>query len=119
MEGQMIIGKPWRQLLKLVVAATFGVGLLQSTGAARADDAGFERWIASFRSTALQNGISGATFDRAFAGVTDPDPGVFGKEGKQAEFVAPAWDYFDNRIQEKSISTGREMARKWKSWLDR
>lgn len=51
--------------------------------------------------------------------VTAPDPEVLEKAAKQAEFTAPAWDYFDNRVQEKSISTGREMARKYKSWLDR
>jgi membrane-bound lytic murein transglycosylase B len=118
MEGLMILGKRWRQMLKLAAAAAFSVGLLQSTGIARADS-GFERWVASFRATALDNGISGATFDRAFAGVTDPDPEVLEKANKQAEFVAPAWDYFDNRIQEKSIATGKEMARKWKPWLDR
>ena len=114
----MNIGKHWTGLMKLAAAVGLSFGLLHSSGPARAD-AGFERWVASFRATAGQNGISAATFDRAFAGVTDPDPEVLEKARKQAEFVAPAWDYFDNRIQEKSISTDREMARKYKSWLDR
>ncbi|HRQ85499.1 MAG TPA: hypothetical protein PLV70_10335, partial [Flavobacteriales bacterium] len=26
------------------------------------------------------------------------------------EFVAPAWDYFDNRVHDESVATGREMA---------
>jgi len=98
MEELMIIGKRWPRMLKLAAIAIFAAGLLQSTGAARAD-AGFERWIATFRATALKSGISGTTFDRAFAGVTEPDPEVLEKAAKQAEFVAPAWDYFDNRIQ--------------------
>ncbi len=106
-----------RSMLALAAAAGFGLALL-STGAAHAD-AGFDRWVASFRSTAAQSGISGTTFDRAFRNVTAPDPEVLEKAAKQAEFTAPAWDYFDNRVQEKSISTGREMARKYKSWLDR
>jgi membrane-bound lytic murein transglycosylase B len=29
------------------------------------------------------------------------------------------WDYFDNRVHEQSVATGRAMARKWKPWLDR
>ena len=62
----MNIGTCWRAALRLAAAAVFGVAVLQSAGQARAD-AGFERWVASFRSTAAQNGISGATFDRAFA----------------------------------------------------
>ncbi len=106
-----------RSMLALAAAAGFGLALL-STGAAHAD-AGFDRWVASFRSTAAQSGISGTTFDRAFRNVTAPDPEVLEKAAKQAEFTAPAWDYFDNRVQEKSISTGREMARKYKAWLDR
>jgi membrane-bound lytic murein transglycosylase B len=118
MEGLMFSGKRWNGFLRVAAAAAFAIALLQGAAPAKAD-AGFQRWVASFRSTAGQNGISGATFDRAFAGVTDPDPEVLEKARKQAEFVAPPWDYFDNRIQDKSISTGREMARKWKPWLDR
>jgi membrane-bound lytic murein transglycosylase B len=118
MEGLMPTGKRWKHLLGLAAAAAFGLALLLPAGSARADQ-GFERWVAGFRSTAAQNGVSGATFDRAFAGVTEPDPEVLEKARKQAEFTAPAWDYFDNRIQEKSISTGREMARKYKGWLDK
>jgi membrane-bound lytic murein transglycosylase B len=114
----MFTGKRWTGFLGVAAAAAFAIALLQGAGVARAD-AGFERWVASFRSTAGKNGISGATFDRAFAGVTEPDAEVLEKARKQAEFVAPPWDYFDNRIQDKSISTGREMARKWKPWLDR
>jgi len=118
MEGLMPTGKCWKHLLGLAAAAVFGVALLLPAGSARADP-GFERWVGSFRSVAAQNGVSGATFDRAFAGVSDPDPEVLEKARKQAEFTAPAWDYFDNRIQEKSISTGRAMARKYGAWLDK
>src|SRR5262245_30532459 len=95
MEGLMLMR--WKQLLGLAAAAAFGLALLLPAGSARADQ-GFERWVASFRSTAAENGISGATFDRAFANVTDPDPEVLEKARKQAEFTAEAWDYFDNRI---------------------
>ncbi|MDW6025046.1 lytic murein transglycosylase [Mesorhizobium sp. BAC0120] len=114
----MPIRKCLRGLLGLVAAAAFGLAILQSTGTAMAD-AGFQRWVAGFRATAMQSGISSATFDRAFRGVTDPDPEVLEKAAKQAEFIAPAWDYFDNRVQEQSIATGRAMARKYKLWLDR
>jgi membrane-bound lytic murein transglycosylase B len=82
-------------------------------------DAGFQRWIAGFRATATQSGISKSTYDRAFRGITDPDPEVIEKARYQPEFTAPVWDYFDNRVHEQSVSVGRAMARKYKPWLDR
>lgn len=84
-----------------------------------AADAGFQKWVASFRGVAASNGVSGATFDRAFRGVTAPDPEVLEKARYQPEFTAPVWDYFDNRVHEDSIAVGRQMARQWKPWLDR
>ena len=108
-----------RRRFLLGLAAPLALALLQSTTGIALADAGFGRWVASFRATAIQNGVSGATYDRAFAEVTEPDLEVLEKAAKQAEFVAPAWDYFDNRVQEKSISTGQQMARKYKPWLDK
>jgi membrane-bound lytic murein transglycosylase B len=37
-------------------------------------DAGFKRWVAEFKGTAAGAGISGSTFNRAFAGVDAPIP---------------------------------------------
>ena len=91
--------------------------LLPSTSAFA--DAGFRQWVAGFRATAVQNGVSGKIYDRAFRGIDAPDPVVLEKARYQPEFTAPAWDYFDNRVHDESIATGREMARKWKPWLDR
>ncbi|RST84824.1 lytic murein transglycosylase [Aquibium carbonis] len=82
-------------------------------------DAGFQKWVAGFRSVAAQSGISGNTYDRAFRGVNAPDPEVLEKARFQPEFTAPVWDYFDNRVHEDSIAVGRQMARQWKPWLDR
>lgn len=106
------------RVVRYLSAAALCTGLLFSAGPAWAE-AGFERWIQGFRATAAQNGISGKTFDRAFRGVSDPDPEVLEKARYQPEFVAPVWDYFDNRVHEQSIAVGREMARKWKPWLDK
>ncbi len=100
----------------LVAGAAFAFALLTSPVLA---DAKFERWVAGFRTTAQKNGISKSTLDRAFRGVTAPDPEVLEKARYQPEFTAPVWDYFDNRVHEQSISVGRQMARQWKNWLDR
>lgn len=93
-----------------VAAAGIAIGLVVASTPAFAD-AGFQRWVQQFRSTAAQSGISGATFDRAFQGVTAPDPEVLERARYQPEFVAPVWDYFDNRVNENSIGVGRQMAR--------
>src|SRR5690606_28628159 len=42
-------------------------------------DAGFQRWVSQFRSVVASSGISHQTFDRAFRGVTAPDPEVLEK----------------------------------------
>jgi len=82
-------------------------------------EAGFERWVASFRQTAAESGISRSTYDRAFRGVNSIDPEVLEKARFQPEFTAPVWDYFDNRVHEQSVEVGRQMARKYKGTLDR
>jgi len=106
------------RLRSLITVAGLALALALPAGAAQAD-AGFQRWVAGFRNVAAQSGISNTTFDRAFRNVKAPDPEVLEKARYQPEFVAPVWDYFDNRINEQTIRTGREMARQWKPWLDR
>ena len=103
-----------------VIAAAAGLALLVGAmGAPASADQGFRQWVASFRSVAAKSGISGSTYDRAFRGVTEPDPEVIEKARFQPEFTAPVWDYFDNRVHENSVAVGRQMARKYKPWLDR
>lgn len=77
----------------------------------------FSQWVAAFRQTALQSGISAKTFARAFAGIDSPDPQVLQKAAYQPEFVDPAWNYFDNRINSQIIALGRQNAVKWGGWL--
>jgi membrane-bound lytic murein transglycosylase B len=100
----------------LAAAAALAVSLSSQPAFA---DAGFQKWVAGFRSVAARSGISGSTYDRAFRGVTAPDHEVLEKARFQPEFAAPVWDYFDNRVHEDSIAVGRRMARQWKPWLDR
>jgi len=81
-------------------------------------DRSFDKWVASFRPVAVKAGVSGSVFDRAFASFDGPDPEVLVKARYQPEFTAPVWDYFDNRVQDESIATGRAMAKKYRSVLD-
>jgi len=82
------------------------------TGPAMAD-AAFQRWIGDFRRTAVASGVSAATYDRAFAGVTSPDPEVLEKARFQPEFRDEAWQYIDGRVHERSVAVGRQMLRKY------
>ena len=91
--------------------------LLAGVDVARAD-AGFQRWIADFRKVATAKGVTPGVFDRAFRGITEPDPEVLQKASFQPEFKAAVWDYIDGRVNERAIGTGRQMARDWKPWLD-
>jgi membrane-bound lytic murein transglycosylase B len=117
-EENMLVRKTAIRLASAAAAAGLSLALMFSATPASAD-AGFQRWVSSFRNTAAQSGISGTTFDRAFRNVKDIDPEVLQKARFQPEFTAPVWDYFDNRVHEQSVAVGREMARKWKPWLDR
>ncbi|KAB0566902.1 lytic murein transglycosylase [Brucella pituitosa] len=103
------------------ITATVAVAMLVSgltTGSAFAD-ANFRKWVSSFRTTALQNGVSPSTFDRAFRGVDSPDPEVLRKARFQPEFSEPVWNYIDNRVNEHSVAVGQSMAKKWGPWLQR
>lgn len=103
------------------VATTRALGLaltLSLTATAAMADAQFQRWVGQFRATATSSGVSGAVFDRAFRGVTAPDPEVLRLATNQPEFTAPVWQYFDNQVNEQSISNGRAMARQHKRTLD-
>ncbi len=107
-----------RRFARAMTAVGLSLAVLLPSTSAFAD-AGFRQWVNGFRATAVQSGVSGKVYDRAFRGIDAPDPVVLEKARYQPEFTAPAWDYFDNRVHDESIATGRAMARKWKPWLDR
>lgn len=107
--------------MRAKITATVAVAMLVSgltTGSALAD-ANFRKWVSSFRTTAIQNGVSPSTFDRAFRGVESPDPEVLRKARFQPEFSEPVWNYIDNRVNEHSVAVGQSMAKKWGPWLQR
>jgi len=112
-----MLGLKAAKRIGLSVLAAASLALLVGVTPASAD--GFDNWVVSFKKTAMKSGISASTLDRAFADVTEIDAEVLEKARYQPEFTAPAWDYFDNRVHENSVGTGRAMARKYKPWLDR
>ncbi|MEM7544103.1 MAG: lytic murein transglycosylase [Pseudomonadota bacterium] len=69
----------------------------------------FSDWRAAFRGRAAAKGISGATFDRAFAGVGVNDR-VLELDGRQAEFTKAIWEYLDSAVSDTRIANGQEKA---------
>ena len=81
------------------------------SGAASADP-GFEKWIASFKPVAAKAGVSSATFNAAFAGITGPDVETVEKMGRQAEFTKKVWEYLDSAVSETQVKNGRDFQKK-------
>jgi membrane-bound lytic murein transglycosylase B len=81
-------------------------------------DAGFKAWIANFSDTAAKSGITRETYQRAFAGISEPDRDVLEKAAYQPEFKSRIWDYLDSRVNPYTVKIGREMAAKHGSTLN-
>lgn len=82
-------------------------------------DAGFQSWIASFCREAASQGVAARTCQQAFHGVKDIDASVLEKARYQPEFKTEAWEYIDNRVNERSIAVGREKLQEYASVLQR
>ncbi len=87
--------------------------VLAAATAARAD---FDSCVAGLRSAAAAKGVSGATFDRAMAGVT-PDMKVIEAMNNQPEFKTPIWDYLGTLVDDEKVAEGRSMMRQHASTL--
>ncbi|WP_298259116.1 lytic murein transglycosylase [uncultured Litoreibacter sp.] len=83
-----------------------------------ASNAGFQTWVKTFRPRALAQGISGATFDRAFAGVRY-DADVIKRDRNQSEFTKTLWDYLDSAASNARISNGKKAIAKHRAVLDK
>ena len=81
-------------------------------------DAGFEQWLQGFRSRALAQGISAATFDRALSGVSY-DAGIIARDRNQAEFTKTIWEYLDSAVADSRIAGGRTALAQHGAVLDR
>jgi len=71
---------------------------------------GFQAWIEGFRARALAEGITPATFDRAFRDIRFLDD-VIRRDRAQAEFTRPLWQYLDSAVSDTRIANGRTALR--------
>jgi lytic murein transglycosylase len=88
-------------------ALTLALPLILAASAAQAD---FQSCLAGLRSEAAARGVSGATFDRAMAGV-QPDMKVIEAMNNQPEFKTPIWDYLGTLVDDEKVAEGRAMLR--------
>ncbi len=72
----------------------------------------FGRFVRDLWPDAERAGVSRATYEAAFAGVT-ADPEVIAKTHHQAEFAKPLGDYLSTAVSAKRIGTGKAMAEDW------
>ena len=80
--------------------------------------AAFRGFVETLWPLAEARGVSRATFDSAFAGVTF-DPKVAASAESQPEFVRPIWDYVTSAVSADRIERGRDRARSEALWLAR
>jgi membrane-bound lytic murein transglycosylase B len=100
--------------LRTIVLVLLSLVLLHSAAGnpcALAADIGFKQWLHDFYPEVAKEGISRATWDAAFTGVTEPDPLVLEKANFQPEFTTEIWDYLDTRVHPLAIEKGRKMAK--------
>ena len=93
--------------------STGGGGVLGPAAAAGlADDlrpvpnAGYDAWVAAFKSRAAAQGISGATLSRGFSGAGYL-PGVVKRDRNQTEFKRSLEDYLAIAASDERVSKGR------------
>ena len=101
-----------RCALQVLIAALVFVS---GTASASAD---FAHFVHALWPQAQARGVSRATFEAAFRGVT-PDPDVIARTHKQAEFVKPIGDYLATAVSAKRIEKGQTKAREWKETLEK
>jgi membrane-bound lytic murein transglycosylase B len=112
-------------VLGVVVAALCGaprsgLALDQTNAAAQTapSEAGFQEFLQAIWPLAEAKGVRRATFDAAFAGLTQ-DPATPAVSTQQAEFDKPLKSYLDEAVSLRRIARGRESLTAWQEGLKR
>ena len=95
---------------RLIPAA---VAVALATSPAMAD---FSACVSGLKARAASSGVSSATIERAFSGVT-PDMKVIELMQNQPEFKTPIWDYLGTLVDEEKVAEGRRMLAQHSSTL--
>ena len=72
----------------------------------------FDHFLAQLRADAAARGVSRATFDAAFAGVT-PDPAVMAAMRREPEYGKPMGAYLASLVSPARLATGQRKLAQW------
>jgi len=95
--------------LKYLTAALLVAGLFGMTAPEASADPEFEGFIQNMWPKAKAAGISRDLFDRAFAGISDPDPEVLKLANNQPEFTSTTSQYLAKAVTQVRIDTGQSL----------
>lgn len=98
----------------LILLALLAAGV--AVRAAPSDDS-FKAFLAQLWIDASKQGVSRATFDKAFAGV-EPDPKVMAATKRQPEYNKAVGAYIDSAITAGKVAGGERKGTQWKDTLD-
>ena len=100
-----------------VLVLTFAYALSAQAQQAPTRDPGFDKFLAELWKDAQAKGITRATFDKAFAGVT-PDPRVIATTKKQPEYNKPAGLYVNSIASPLNAKNGLRKEAEWRPTLE-
>ena len=72
-----------------------------------ANSQSFEDFLNQVRKTATEQGVSKATIDKAFFGLT-PNPDILKSDSAQAEFNQNFWHYVNKRVSQVRLNNGND-----------
>jgi len=106
-------------ILRILAALALVVSVSASTVAQQPAprDPAFEKFLADVWKDAQGKGITRATFEKAFAGVT-PDPRVIATTKRQPEYNKPAGLYVNQIASPLNAKTGLRKEVEWRSTFD-
>ena len=108
---------PLMTRLWLILALAVAPGVTQA--AATGDSAAtvsFQSFVDELWPQVQSRGVSRATFDSTFAGVT-PDPRVLAATRRQPEYAKPFRTYINAFVSQERIAAGRRNAQRWNDTL--
>ena len=79
----------------------------------------FDDFLDQVRKSAIEQGVSKSTIDKAFSGLTAPDPSIISKDSSQAEFSQNFWRYFNKRVSKTRINNGNDTLKQNASLLNK
>ncbi len=104
-----------RKLSTLALALILGCAAARAQPQADADES-FASFLQQLWPDAKAQGITRATFDTAFAGVT-PDPRVIAATKRQPEYGKPVGAYIASLVSPANIAVGKRKAAEWAETL--